>query len=334
MSFPFPENPTHGQQVSQVQPDGSVLSAVFDAVSNRWEVTRQEPPATPVAPNPVITVMPTADRQVITWDDNLKQWVASAVPTPKLEELRDVDHQADPSLGEGPIWRFAPGGEDQASFKFGTPNAHIKPWDSTVHWESGACVFYEGRLWRSIRDNTNVEPVLDDGKVTIYLRVKGEPTFGIIPVSVDPNDPPAGNIALGSVGSRYGYHLKYTNDTTMEVWKFVVKGIDPGTHKPFGVWEGRPWTCMVWRGLVPPPASPPGTVMVWIYGEPGHTHAPVLGQSVWAPMELGHSLATAVDVDVRNAGNNDLLMYNGASHKWEHCSLATLKGLLDQIPNP
>ena len=332
MSFPFPTNPVDGQQVSYVTPDGTVLTATYHAAKDQWVVSRLTPSPTSVFPVPPVSVTATADRQVITWDANQSNWTAAAVPTPKLTQLQDVDHTADPSLGEGPIWRFAPGGEANAKFNFGTPNAHIKPWDSTVHWESGACVFYEGRLWRSIKDTTNVEPVLDDGKVTIYLRVKGEPTFGIIPVSVGPNDPPAGNIALGSVGSRYGYHLKYTNDTTMEVWKFVVKGLDPATHKPFGVWEGRPWLCMVWRGLVPPPASPPGTVMVWIYGEPGHTHAPVLGQAVWSPLELGHNLATATDVDVRNAASNDLLMYDGTNHKWVHTTLAELKAKLAALP--
>ena len=78
MAFPFPLNPVDGQQVSQTQPDGSVLTATYDQAKNEWIVTRQLPAPTPITGTPPINVSGTADGQVITWDKALNTWVAKA----------------------------------------------------------------------------------------------------------------------------------------------------------------------------------------------------------------------------------------------------------------
>ena len=78
MAFPFPLNPVDGQQVSQTQPDGSVLVATYHQAKNEWEVNRQLPAPTPLTGTPPINVAATADGQVITWDQALNTWVAKA----------------------------------------------------------------------------------------------------------------------------------------------------------------------------------------------------------------------------------------------------------------
>ena len=78
MAFPFPLNPVDGQQVSQTQPDGSVLVATYDQAKNEWIVNRQLPAPTPLTGTPPINVSATADGQVITWDQALNTWVAKA----------------------------------------------------------------------------------------------------------------------------------------------------------------------------------------------------------------------------------------------------------------
>lgn len=250
---------------------------------------------------------------------------------PKLVELLDIDHTAAPSLGEVPIWRYAPGAEASAKFVFGSPNAHIKAWDSTTHYAGGECIFYQGRIWRSIRDNINVEPLLSPGKTTLYIDVPGEPTFGIVPLAIGTTDPPAGD--LPAAAFRYRYYLKYIDDHQAEVWKFVVKGIDPSTHKPFGVWEGRPWISIVWRSNVPPPMPMPlGVVSIWIYGDPDNTNTPVVGQDGWAPLEMGHYLSASADVEIVHPQDWSMLRYDAASHKWVEVRLADLKAKLATLP--
>jgi hypothetical protein len=121
--------------------------------------------------------------------------------------------------------------------------------------------------------------------------------------------------------SKYAYYVQLTEPSKpvtgkFLVWKFVVKGANPQTHKPFGEWEARPWLCIVWRGVMPPPKAPPGTVMVWLYGPPNSTHAPVLGQQQWAPLDLAGAITTSVDVDAANPSDGDILVYNGTTNKW------------------
>jgi hypothetical protein len=331
MSFPFPPNPVDGQQVSETLPDGTVATAVYNASKNEWVVTRRRPEPTAVVGNDPIAVTPTADRQVITWDAALNTWVA-ALPTPgKLTELQDVSHHETPQLGETPVWRY-PKGSDASSgqFHFGSQPAHLKSWDATTHWEGGATVFHKGRLWRATRDNGNVEPALQIGRTQLYITVPGEPTFGILPTQITSTPPPSGT---QPAGFKLGYWLQYTDDTHMTVWKFVVKGYDPNHHL-IGEWEGRPWQCIVWRGLVPPPAIfPPGLVLVWIHGERGGTDHPIVGQQDWALLDFSIALAMAVDVYIPNPGDGDLLSYDALLRQWRAISRASL-GLPTTPPGP
>lgn len=99
MAFPFPPNPVDGQQVSHTQPDGSVLSATYNASKNEWVVSRVLPAPTQVTSGTPITVTPTADRQVITWDAHANTWTASTVHPPRLSELADVE-QGIPADGD------------------------------------------------------------------------------------------------------------------------------------------------------------------------------------------------------------------------------------------
>jgi hypothetical protein len=232
----------------------------------------------------------------------------------RMTTLADVNQHSKPTLGEVPIWKYPAGHESDGKFQWGTPNVHLKPWDSTVSWEAGATVVHDGRLWRAVFDNTNVEPAFEEGKITLFFNVPGEPSFGIVPMFLSSAEPPSGEQAVPP--SKYAYHVQYTAPNTYVIWKFVLKGVNPITHRPFGEWEGRPWTCIVWRGIVPPPKSPPGTVMVWLYGPPTSTHAPVLGQQKWAPVDIASSLTMAVDVDAGAPKDNDILVYNAITHKW------------------
>lgn len=231
-----------------------------------------------------------------------------------MRQLADVYHKAAPLLGEMPIWSYPPGSSStEGQFFFKTPNAHIKSWDSVVNWEAGSVVYHNGQLWRAIFENHNVEPAHEEGKVTLFIKIPGEPSFGIVPMTLGPNQPPSGE--QPPPPSKYAYHVQYVSDTNISIWKFVYKGLNPITGQRFGEWEGRPWQCIVWRGLVPPPASPPGTVMVWLYGTTGH--APVLGQQKWAPLDISSSLSTAPDVDAPAPKDNMILVYSASEHKWK-----------------
>ena len=233
----------------------------------------------------------------------------------KLTSLADINQHSKPALGEMPIWTYATGQtSSQGQFVWATPSAHIKTWDSTRHWESGATVLHDGRLWRATHDNSNVEPKFEEGKITLFIKVPGEPSFGIVPMGLGAAAPPSGPQDLPP--SKYAYYVEYTAPSTFSIWKFIVKGANPQTHKPYGEWEGRPWQCIVWRGITPPPPSPPGIVMVWLYGPPTSTHAPVLGQQQWAPLDLQGSITTSVDVAADAPKDNDILVYNASTHKW------------------
>lgn len=333
MAFPFPPNPVDGQQVSHNQPDGSVLSATYNASKNEWVVSRQVQ-STTVVSGPAINVTPTADRQVITWDANANTWVASTVHPPKLTELADVIHSDSPHLNSTVMWTYVAGQTaSQGRWTFGTQPAHIKNWDSTVHWESGAAVYYHGQLWRATRDSSNVEPAVEEGRTQLYIHVAGEPTFGILPTDITTAAPPTGTQRMGF---RLGYWLQYTDDHHMAVWKFVTKGLDPTDHHPIGEWEGRPWTCMVWRNPNPPSAPvPPGTVVVWIRCDPTSTVHPVKGQQDWASLELNSYLSQSADVEQGVPADGDILTYSAANHKWVRITRAQLAASLGIPPtNP
>ena len=81
MTFPFPLNPADGQQVTQAQPDGSVLVATYNQAKNEWVINRQLPAPTPITGTPPINVTATADGQVITWDQALRTWTAKTTRT-------------------------------------------------------------------------------------------------------------------------------------------------------------------------------------------------------------------------------------------------------------
>jgi hypothetical protein len=233
----------------------------------------------------------------------------------KLTELRDVNQHAAPTLGEIPTWSYTAGHPDQGAFFFKTPNAHVKNWDSVTHFEAGTVVYYHNQLWRATRDTSNVEPKVEDGRTQLYIHVAGEPTFGILPTDITSTAPPSG---LQPMQFKLGYWLQYTNDQTMVVWKWVLKGADPSTHKPIGEWEGRPWTVMVWRSHTPPSAAfPPNTVVAWINTNPGSTAQPVKGQQDWASLELATYLGQAADVSAPTPTHGDLLVYDETIHKWK-----------------
>jgi len=322
MSFSFPTNPVDGQLISETLPDGTVASATYSALRNEWAVSRRRPASAPVVGADPIEVTPTADRQVITWDAQMKAWVAALPHPPRLAQLADVTHHSAPVLGDVPIWRHPVGQPDAGLFDYGAPNAHLKSWDAFTYWEAGATLFHKGQLWRSTRDGSGVEPVIEPGRVQLYIHMSGEPTFGILPTQVGGTAPPSGTHAAGF---KFGYWLQYVDDTHMAVWKFVVKGVDPITHAPTGEWEGRNWPCIAWRGVVPPPTHiPEGVVMVWIYDQRGGTAPPVLGQQDWALLDFSIALGMAVDVDVPSPDDGDILSYDAVTQKWRGVSRASL----------
>jgi hypothetical protein len=172
----------------------------------------------------------------------------------------------------------------------------------------------------------NVEPAVEAGRTQLYIHVDGEPTFGILPTDITSTPPPAGNQPQVF---KLGYWLQYTDDHNMVVWKWVMKGLDPGTHHPYGEWEARPWTCIPWRNINPPGNKvPPGLVVVWIRAEPGSTVPPIKGQQDWATLEVTNYLSVCADVATPNPVNHDVLLYDAASHKWTETRLSDLANLL------
>jgi hypothetical protein len=328
MSFPFPRNPTDGQVVSHTTSDGTILTATYYASKNEWKVQRTIKQPTVVTSEQRFEVHPTANGQTITWDATANKWVAQANAS-TLVGLHDVSHHAAPTLGEVPTWSYTPGHPEQGEFFFKTPNAHIKNWDSVTHFESGTVVYSHGQLWRATRDSSNVEPKVEDGRTQLYLHVPGEPTFGILPTDITSTPPPSG---LQPMQFKLGYWLQYTNDHTVSVWKWVLKGADPATHKPIGEWEGRPWTCMIWRSPNPPSSPvPPMTVVVWVRSEPSSTVHPIKGQQDWASLELTSYLSQSADVSASTPANHDVLMYDTTQHKWKNVALQDLANLLKPL---
>lgn len=330
MTHPFPENAIDGQVVTISHPDGSTTIATYSQAGNTWTTRSIRPPEHRIDTSPPITVVPTADGQAIVWDAKLQNWIAAKVLM-QLQRLSDIDQHSSPSLGETPLWSYAQGAENFAMFRWGTPNAHIKPWDDIRNWESGAACYHQGRLWRCIHNNADIEPTLEDGKLSLYLHVKGEPTFSIVPMGLSAAAPPSGEIEATITTSHYAYHVEYINDSTATIWKFIVGGKSPVTHRPIGRWEARPWQVLVWRNLFPPPAAPPGFAYLWIYGAPGHTAAPILGQQTWAPLELGHNLSAGADVDCPHPQDGDLLTYQASSRKWRAIRRADLHAALQAL---
>ena len=302
MSIQFPTNPSDGQVFRTATPDGIEILAVYSADKNRWQIHRQNSPA-----SQQVTITPPT--------------------TTKLVDLADVTHNAKPTLGAMPIWKYVKGHPETGLFDWSTPPAHIKNWDSVSNWESGAAVYHHQQLWRATRDSYNVEPAVELGRTQLYIHVPGEPTFGILPTEITPAEPPSGSQPMGF---KLGYWLQYKNDHDISVWKFVVKGLDPGTRKPIGVWEGRPWTCMVWRHMEAPPLKmPPGTVAVWIRATQGSTTAPIKGQQDWATLEITSTLSQCADVAAGTPVDGDILTYSQTDHQWVRITRAALAASLN-----
>lgn len=253
------------------------------------------------------------------WDAVHGQWL---VPVSQLKELSDVDHTSQPALGTMPIWTY-PAGQPHTSgkFFFNSPNAHLKNYDSTIHWESGSTVFHQGHIWRATQENSNIEPQLEPGKTHLFIHIPGEPSFALIPTGISAAPPPAGTQPMGAM--RYAYWLQYTDDHTMKVWKFKVTGKNPSTGKLEGVWEEKSWPCVAWRHPIAPPTRfDPLSVFVWIYDEPTGTAAPVIGQQAWAQIHMSMNLSQGNDVNAPFPKHGDVLVYDGTQHKYVNMTKA------------
>jgi hypothetical protein len=68
------------------------MVATYSSVKNEWEVETVLPPATNITGTPPINVVPSADGQVIAWDDTRKEWVTKTL-TYKTQDLTDVGPQ-------------------------------------------------------------------------------------------------------------------------------------------------------------------------------------------------------------------------------------------------
>jgi hypothetical protein len=237
-----------------------------------------------------------------------------------LRGLSDVSQRDAPSLGSVPTWTYVnTQTAAQGHWDFAKPTAHVKPWDGSTHWEGGATVIHHGQLWRAVFENTNVEPVMEDGKATLYMHIGGKPTFGLVPMGVSSSPPPAG--FQDRPPSSWAFWLQYTDDKTMAIWEFVIKGKNPTTGKITGEWEGRPWMVIAHRGYNPPPdKTPPGIVIVWLYGNSTSTKPAVVGQQKWALVDLRSSLGMLNDVSVLAPKDGDILVYDGTEHKWKATS--------------
>jgi hypothetical protein len=254
--------------------------------------------------------------------------------TPNLTALNDVTKHSSPALGQVPIWTYVSGQQAHEGFwNFAAPVAHLKNWESVVHWESGATVFYNGHIWRATQDNTAVEPILEPGKAQLFIHIPGEPSFAIVPTGISSGPPPSGTQPMGTM--KYAYWLQYVDDHTMHVWKFKITGTDPATHKPVGHWEVQGWPTIPWRHPIPPPTKfDPLSVFVWIYDEPGGTAVPIIGQQKWAQIHLSTNLGQSNDVDAPFPQNNDILVYDSTRKKWVNKPQAALATELLALTTP
>jgi len=136
VSFPFPKNPTDGQVVSSTAPDGSILTATYRAAKNEWEVSRALPPPTTITGTPAIAVTPTADGQVITWDQVAGRWIAKTPSTAATGTTKSfvkaAQADADQANGVGPAQL------KQGDVQFTAENLHkeIKFWNGAAWVES------------------------------------------------------------------------------------------------------------------------------------------------------------------------------------------------------
>lgn len=260
--------------------------------------------------------------RLVVWDASHGTGGGWLVPMPLLTELQDVDHTASPALGTMPIWTYPAGHTSvDGKFYFNSPNAHLKNWDSTVHWESGATVFHNGELWRATQENSNVEPVIEAGKAMLFIHIAGEPSFALVPTGISSTPPPAGTQPMGAM--RYAYWLVYKSDQDMDVWKFKITGKNPTTGKLEGVWEEKTWPCVSWRHPIPPPTKIDAlSVWVWIYDQPGGTVQPVIGQQKWAQIHLSINVGQANDVEAMQPKGGDILVFDANKKKWVATSKA------------
>jgi hypothetical protein len=320
MSFPFPQNPVDGQVVNHVASDGAVLKATYHADKNNWTVSRELPPTQVVTSPERFEVHATHDQQVITWDAATGKWIAQNNPV-KLTELRDVDQHAAPSLGTVPVWTYQAGHPEDGRFNFATQPAHIKNWESVVHWESGAAVYHRGHLWRATQDNTNHEPQIEPGRATLYLYQAGEPSFGLVPIGISSGVPASGEQPWPSM--KYAYWLQILSDTDAHIWKLILQRVDPVTKVKYGTWVKQTWPVVAWRyHLAPPAKMPPGISIVWINDDENGNATPVIGQQQWARLDLTTSLASAEDSRIGFLKHHDVLVYDATTKKWVNMSKA------------
>jgi hypothetical protein len=231
------------------------------------------------------------------------------------QDMADINKHSSPALGNVPIWSYTEGHKDQGQFQWGSPNAHLKNWDSVVHWESGTTVFYNGELWRATSDSTNVEPKHEDGRATIFMNAPGEPSFGIVPSGVSSTPPAAGIDALGP-RFKFAYWVQYVDASNISIWKFKIHRVDRTTGQTYGEWIKQAWPVTQFRGIHAPQTPAAGHAILWLYGRQDSAKPPLVGQQSWSSLDFATAIGSALDVDASGPKDNDILVYNATTHKW------------------
>ena len=233
----------------------------------------------------------------------------------RLQDMADISRKSSPALGSVPIWSYPEGHKEAGQFQWGAPNAHLKNWESTVHWESGTAVFYNGQIWRATSDSTNVEPQHEDGRATIFMNAPGEPSFGIVPSGISATPPAAGTDVAGPK-FRFAYWVQYVSSSNISIWKFKVLRVDHATGQTYGQWIKQTWPCGQVRGLVAPHTPPSGTAVLWLYGRQDSAKLPLVGQQSWSSIDFSTAIGSALDVAAPAPVDGDILVYNATTHKW------------------
>ena len=194
MAFPFPLNPVDGQQVTQAQPDGSVLVATYNQAKNEWVINRQLPAPTPITGTPPINVTATADGQVITWDQALRTWTAKtpAAQSGGVGGTFVKGTQAGPDTTDPP----SPGGKPLVAgmLQSTLENLHkeVKAWD--------------GSAWTEVFGEDTIKQWISAG--SLFRGVVKEATLSTLPAPATANR---------------GFYFSWTGNPG-----YVVKAADPG----------------------------------------------------------------------------------------------------------
>ena len=196
MAFPFPQNPTDGQVVTQTQSDGSVIVATYDITKNQWIVDRNLPAPTLLTGTPPINVTATADGQVITWDNTLGSWIAKV-----------------PAAASGGFSQtFSKG--TQAGADTPQPPDPVKPKDQltvgavqttleNLHHELKA---WNGTAWQEVLSEDTIKQWISAG--SLFRGVVKETTLSTLPAPATANR---------------GFYYSWTGNPG-----YVVKAADPG----------------------------------------------------------------------------------------------------------